>query len=464
MTDQRAAITTEADPSAAPSPRTSSGLLRVLGVTFGLAILVGNTIGMGILRTPGEVAAQVPSAPLYMLVWVVGALYALLGALTIAELSAMHPRSGGLYPLVHRALGPYFGFVSGWTDWIATCCSMAAVAMVLAEYVQPLWPALQGAEVLTASIVIISFALLQWRGIRLGGGVQQITSLLKAIALIGLALVVFAFGRGSGATAPVNALAPSLPGGLALAGAVVIALQSVIFTYDGWTAPIYFAGEVRNPARDIPRSMIGGVLLVLAIYFALNLAFLQVVPIEDMAGDPFVAATVAARMFGPDGDTALRGLMVVSLIAAAFASLLMASRVPYAMSCDGLFPAIFRRVNAGGTPVPALLVGTALGLGFISTNTFGSVLALLAFFFVANYVLAFASLFVMRWREPNAPRPFRVPGYPWVPGLALLVSLIFLFAAIVGDRSNSLIALLVLGLSLPAYGIMRWLKRPEAHS
>ncbi len=441
-------------------PARPSGLLRVLGVTFGLAILVGNTIGMGILRTPGEVAAQVPSVPLYLLVWLIGGVYALLGALTVAELGAMNPRSGGLYPLVHRALGPYWGFVSGWADWISTCCSTAAVAMVLGEYVGPLVPALSGGETVTASAVVLAFALLQWRGIRLGGGVQQFTSLIKAFALIGLALVVFAAGAPP-AVAEVAAPATVLPSGIALAAALVIALQSAIFTYDGWTAPVYFGEEVRDPARAIPRSMIGGLLLVLAIYFLLNLAFLMVVPITEMAGDPFVAATAAGRMFGPQGDSVLRVLMVISLIASVSALQLMASRVPHAMAGDGLFPALFRQVNPGGTPVAALFAGTALAIVLIASNSFNKILALMAFFFVANYVLVFTALFVMRRRAPDAPRPFRVPLYPWIPGLALLGSVAFLVAAILGDRDNSLVALLVLGLSWPAYWLARRLATGE---
>lgn len=437
-----------ADPTHFRENRPSSGLLRVLGVTFGLAILVGNTIGMGILRTPGEVAAQVPSVPLYLLVWVVGGVYALLGALTVAELGAMNPRSGGLYPLVHKALGPYCGFVSGWTDWIATCCSTAAVAMVLGEYVGPLIPALLGFETWVACTVVVAFALLQWRGIRLGGSVQQLTSLVKAIALVGLALVVFVVGAPPVAQVAAPAV---LPGGIALAAALVVALQSAIFTYDGWTAPVYFGEEVRDPARAIPRSMIGGLLLVLGIYFLLNLAFLLVVPITEMAGDPFVAATAAARMFGPQGDSVLRVLMVISLIASVSALQLMASRIPHAMAGDRLFPTLFRHVNPGGTPVAALFAGTALAIAFIATNSFNKILALMAFFFVANYVLVFSSLFVMRRREPDAVRPFRVPLYPWIPGLALLGSVVFLIAAIFGDRDNSVVALLVLGLSWPAY-------------
>ena len=143
-------------------------LLQVLGVAFGLAVLVGNTIGMGILRTPGEIAAQVPSVPWFMGVWVAGALYALLGALTVSELVAMRPRSGGLYPLVRHGLGPYPGFVVGWSDWLSTSGSIAAVAIVLGEYAGPLVPALAGREKAIACTVVFGFGLLQWRGIRLG--------------------------------------------------------------------------------------------------------------------------------------------------------------------------------------------------------------------------------------------------------------------------------------------------------
>jgi len=154
-------------------PPSRGSLLRVLGVAFGLAVLVGNTIGMGILRTPGEVAARLPSVPLFMAVWILGAVYAFLGALTVAELAAMRPRSGGLYPLVHDALGEYPGFIVGWTDWLATCGSMAAVAMVFGEYVGSLAPGAVGREAGTASAVIVTFGVLQWRGVRIGDVAQQ---------------------------------------------------------------------------------------------------------------------------------------------------------------------------------------------------------------------------------------------------------------------------------------------------
>ena len=413
-------------------------LLQVLGVAFGLAVLVGNTIGMGILRTPGEIAAQVPSVPWFMGVWVAGALYALLGALTVSELVAMRPRSGGLYPLVRHGLGPYPGFVVGWSDWLSTSGSIAAVAIVLGEYAGPLVPALAGREKAIACTVVFGFGLLQWRGIRLGDLAQQATSLAKAQA-----------------SATVANAAPLLPPGLALVGAVIVAMQSAIYTYDGWTGPVYFSEELADPARDVPRTMIGGVLLVMTIYLLLNAAFLHVIPIREMAGDPFVAATAAARMFGPAGDTVLRIVMVLSLIASVNALVLMASRVPFAMSRDCLLPAILQRVNAGGTPVPALWASIALALGLILTNTFASVVAMLAFMFVANYAVTFATFFVMRRRQPQAPRPFRVPLYPLVPALALLGSLAFIAASLASDTRNSLYALLLVAVSWPVYRLFR---------
>jgi basic amino acid/polyamine antiporter, APA family len=420
---------------------------------FGVAIVVGNSVGMGILRTPGEVAARVPSAPLFMAVWVVGGLYALMSAMCMAELAAMHPRSGGGYPLVHRALGPYAGFVVGWTDWIATCGTMAAVAIVLGEYSGPLIPFLADRVGLTAGAVILVFMLLQWRGIRVGDAAQRWMSLLKALALVSLALVAIALGpRVTGASLPTPAV---LPTGTALMAGIVIALQSAIFTYTGWAGPTYFGDEVKNPGRALPRSMIGGVLVVLVIYLTLNLAFLYVVPIGEMAGDPFVVATAASRVFGPAGDTVLRILMIVSLLTSINGIQLVTSRIPYAMSQDGLLPARFAKVNRGGTPAPALLAGTLTAIAFIATNTFDTVLALLAFFFVAGFVLIFVSVFVMRHREPDAPRPFRVPGYPWTPGIALAGSIAFLVGAVIGDWDNSARALVLLALSTPVYMLIR---------
>ena len=430
----------------------SRGTLRqVLGVAFGVAVLIGNTILIGILRTPGDVAAQLPNPVLFIGVWVIGGLYALLGAASLAEPGAMLARSGGQYVIVRRGLGEYPGFVVGWSDWISTCGPVALGGMVFSEYLEPLIPALAGRRVAIGVVLVLLFGLLLWRGIRVGDLSQQILSAAKALAfgsLIGVCLL-----------APVptipatssTAVAGELPGGIALVSAIVLALQSVIYTYDGWTGPLYFGEETRNPGRGVPRSMILGVLLVILIYVLVNVAFVRVLGVSRMAGDPFVAASAGKALFGPRGDLVIRLLVLVSILSGMNACALMASRVLLAMSRDRLLPAIFATVNPGGTPTVAHWTGIAVAAGFIITGTVNSVLALCAFFFVANYTLSFCSVFALRRKEPDTPRPWRVPGYPFTTGLALAGSLAFLAGSLVSDWSNSWKSLLLLALSYPVY-------------
>lgn len=443
--------------TAASSHAPRFGLLRVLGVTFGLAVIIGNTIGAGILRTPGQVAQQLPSIGLYLAVWIAGGVYALLGAFSLAELGTMLPRSGGMYVFARHALGRYAGFLVGWNDWAATCGSAAAIAVVLAEYAGALLPALAGRAVPVAMAVTVAFAALQWRGVRTAGTAQTLTSAAKALVLLALVAACFVLP----VKHPIAAGAPAaVPAGGALLAAIIVALQGVIYTYDGWTGVIYFSGEVRDPARDIPRSMIGGVLAVTAIYLLLNVAYLTVVPLSALAGEPLAAAAAARALLGPAGDTAIRIVLIVALLSAVNALVLMAPRVLYAMSADGLFPRAGATVNRGGTPTGALLASTAVALAFIATGTFNAIVAVLSFFFVANYVLAFASVFVLRRREPETPRPYRAWGYPWTTGLAIAGSLAFLAGAAASDTKNSVYAALLLAASYPAYLIAsRWIDR-----
>jgi basic amino acid/polyamine antiporter, APA family len=437
-------------------------LLRVLGVVFGMAVIVGNTIGAGILRTPGTVAASLPSIALILAAWVVGALYALLGANSLAELGAMMPRSGGQYVFARRAFGDYAGFVVGWSDWISTAGATALVSIVIGECVVALFPLLTGGEAATASVVkasiacvvVVGFALLQWRGINWGSRAQNLTSLLKALAFLALVAACFAFGDG-GSFSRASTQVVHAPTNVTPLLAATVALQAIIYAYDGWTGVIYFSEEVRDPARDIPRSMFAGVLSVAAIYLLVNAALLYVLPLDVMRTSELTAGSAAAAIFGPRGDALIRALTIVALLSSVNALQLIASRVPFAMSRDHLFPERALRVNSGGTPTFALLAGTLVSLAFIVTGTFDQVLAVAAFFFVANYAVSFAALFVLRRREPDAPRPFRAWGYPFTTALALAGSLAFLAGAVASDTRNSLYALVLLALSYPAYLLIR---------
>lgn len=433
-------------------------LLRVLGVGFGLAVTIGNTIGAGILRTPGEVAAQLPNVWLFLGVWIVGGLYALLGAVSLAELGTMIPRSGGQYVFAERALGRYAGFIVGWSDWLSTCGSTAAVSIVVGEYAGVLFPAFTGKTVRVALVVAITFAVLQWRGVRWGSHTQNLTSLLKTFAFIALVVACFVLGgKGMSSSSSVQqqtSLTAELP-----FIALVLALQSVIYTYDGWNGVVYFSEEVREPERNIPRSLFGGVLSIIGIYLLVNLALIYVLPLSQIAGDKLAIGTAAQVVFGRYGDTIIRGLTIISMLSAINAYHLMATRVLFSMSRDGLGSKKAERVNAGGTPTAALFVSATVAVLFILSGTFEKVIAILAFFFVANYTISFTSVFVLRRREPDLPRPYRAWGYPWTTALALLGSVAFLCGAVASDTRNSLYALILLAASYPAFVLLRWLSR-----
>lgn len=440
---------------AAMHPRVSRDrLLRILGVGFGLAVIIGNTIGAGILSTPGTIAEHLPHPWLFIGVWVLGGLYALLGAISVAELGTMIPRSGGQYVFAHDALGGFAGFIVGWSDWISTCGASSFISLIIAQYAGVLFPKLAGRSTALALAIVVAFGIIQWRGIRWGSGVQNATSLLKALAFAILVIACFVLRSKSA----ISGQAPTqAPHGLKLFVAVILSLQGVIYTYDGWTGVIYFSEEVKNPACDIPRSMFGGVLSVIGIYLLVNLAILYVLPISEIAGSDLALGKAAQTIFGSNGDRIFRSLMMLSMLSAVNACQLMATRVLFAMSRDGLFSTLGARANEGGTPTVALFFSTAVSALFILTGTIDQVLAVVAFFFVVNYAISFSVVFVLRRRDPNRVRPYRAWGYPWTTGFSLLGSVAFLAGAVAGDTRNSIYALVLLAASYPTFRLTKWL-------
>jgi len=433
------------------------GLLRVLGVGFGLAVTIGGTIGMGILRTPGEVANQLPTPTLFMGVWILGGVYALLGAVSVAELGAMIPRSGGFYVFAHRALGNYAGFVVGWSDWLSTCGTLAVISLVVGEYTSDLIAPLAGQTKIIAIFVALLFAALQWRGIRWGSLTQNITSALKALIFAAFAVAAFTHGKRPAAEAALVA-----PHGVALFAAMIVALQSVLYTYDGWYGVIYFGEEVRHPKRDVLASMFGGVLAVIAIYFLVNLAVLRVLTMSQIGGSNLAVGAATSAIFGAYGGAAISILAILSLLSTINAYTLTGPRILYAMTADRLLPHHAAKVNKGGTPTVTLLLSTIAALLFILRG-FKEVLDALAFFFVANYTMAYISVIVLRWREPDLQRPYRVWGYPWTTVIVLIGSVAFLAGAVITDVINhtkdSVHALVILAVSYPLYLIAKLVSR-----
>lgn len=444
-----------AEPGLLPAKR--GRLLKVLGMWFGIAAAIGNAIAAGIVRAPGDIAQWLPNVFLFLSVWVIGGLYALTGASSMAELGAAIPRSGGQYNFARRALGDYAGFIVGWSDWLSTCGTAAAVAIVIAEYSGALVPALAGPLKIKAIAigVIIGFFLLQWRGIKWGSGTQLLTSGLKTIAFVIVVAACFLLGGHSRASAPTQAQAvPPLATGWPLAVAIMLGLQAVFYTIDGWDGIVYFGEEVRNPGRDVPRAIFGSMLSITGIYLLINAAVLYVLPISRIAGNNFALGAAAQQVFGPLGDPVIRSIILISLLSCLNANQLFCSRTLYAMSSDGLFFRAAARVNTGGTPTVALLLSTIVGVFFV-LGSFERVIAMLSFFFVANYTLTYISVFVLRKKEPDMPRPYRAWGYPWTTALALAGSILFLAGSILADRHNAPLAFALLVLSYPVFRLLK---------
>jgi len=440
--------------------RPKGHLLRILGVAFGVAVIVGGTIGTGILRTPGEVAAGLQNSGLVMVVWVLGGIYAFFCTLPVTELGTMLPQAGGWYVYSRRAFGPYGGFLVGCSDWIMQSTAVAYLAVAFAEFVVELQPAFEGKVKLIAVSILVLLTLLNWLGLRSGSRTQEITSLAKVLALLGFVAACFVISPNRVSPAP-SVSANSLPHA-GLLFALVGALQAVIITYDGWYSAIYFMEEDEDPARNLPRSSIAGIVACIAVFLLVNAALLHVLPIAQLAASKMPAADAAMAVLGSRGK---QFILVVSMVAAAStinALILITPRILFAMSRDGLLPHQVTTVNAGGTPSTGLFLGAAVAIALALSGTFETLIAIASFLFVAVYLSGFCALFVLRVREPNLPRPFKLWGYPWTNLGVLLASAAFLAASVAGDLKDALFALILIGLSYPVYLLLAMRKRRPA--
>jgi APA family basic amino acid/polyamine antiporter len=446
-----------------PEERSSGGLLSVLGVAFGLAGSVGGTIGAGILRTPGLVAAQLATAPLVLAAWLIGGLYALLGAICIAELAASLPRAGGWYVYAEQAFGRRAGWLVGWTDWLAHCIGLAWVATTVGELLVEWIPAQAAAPwegQMIALAVLVLFSAIQWLGVRAGGASQELLSLMKAVAFLGLAAASFLLPSAAPEAATSDPTVV-LPEGSTLWIGAVLALQAVITTFDGWASPVYFAEEFSEPARDLPRSLIGGVLAVLALYLLINGALLHVLPMQTLSQANLPAADAARRLLGNRGAQLITAVALISLLGLINTVVMAAPRILYGLSRDQLVPAALAQVNSGGTPVTALLVTSGCAALLIMAGSFDHLLGMGAFLYVGLPLSGIAAQIWLRRQQPNLPRPFRSWGYPFTPWVVGAGSLAFLTGALISDTADSFLALVLV--LLGGLAGERWRERRQGN-
>jgi len=435
----------------------SAGLRRILGVGFGLAVTVGGTIGVGILRTPSLIAAQLPDRTSILLVWVIGGLYTLLGAVCLAELGTAVPKAGGYYVYARRALGDAVGFAVGWTDWLTYGAVLAYLSIAIGEFLIVLVPSLAGFDKPIAVITLVGFVGLQWAGLRVSSWFQEWTTAVKCLAFLALVVACLAM---AGGTAPAAATSTAAVPPATMTG-VIVALQAVVIAFGGWQGALYFTEEDRNPQANLPKAMIGGVLAVIVIYVLVNAAVLAVLPIPDLARSMLAAADAARVVFGDRGAQFITVLSILSLVPLLNAIMMIGTRILFALGRDGLFWSRAATVNAGGTPAVATLVTTILAIGLIATGTFQQLVALVSCFLAANYCICCIALIVLRKREPSLPRPFRAWGYPWSAAVVVIGAVVFLIGVLIGDTVNGLIALGLLLAGLAGRAVTKGIFRKE---
>jgi len=427
-------------------------------------VLVGSTIGSGIFRVPSVAAAEGGTVGAVGLLWIAGALLTLFGALTVAELAAAFPRAGGIYVYLEEAYGPLPAFLFGWTRLLVIQPALlGGIALIFAAYADTFLPLtdFQTRGVAMAAILVLGAA--NYRSLGWGAAIQNISTLAKVVALVGLALAVFALGEagsgalaGAGGQAGAGGPAPSTlldPGNWSGFG---VALIAVLWAYDGWADATYMAGEVKDPDRAMPRALIGGFLVVVGVYLLLNGAYLFALPLEAMAASELVAADAASAVMGGMGAAVVASLVMLSTFGALNGTMMSGPRVFFALGRDGLF---FRRIGAvhprNRTPHVAVALATILGVAYVSVRTFEELAEAFILGLWPFFMLAVLAVFRLRRRRPGLRRPYRTWGYPLVPLAFLLVSGVMLLNALVAQPISTLYSFGIIASGVPVYWAWR---------
>jgi basic amino acid/polyamine antiporter, APA family len=424
-------------------------LPRTLGLFNAIAVLVGVTIGSGIFRVPAVVAAQLHDPGPVIVCWVAGGLIALFGALTLAELAGALPRSGGIFAYLLESFGPLPAFLFGWTELaVIRASALGATATIFAEYVGYFVP-LSALEVrYVAALAIVVIGAMNYIGAQRAAAVMNVATAAKYLAVLALGILAF--------TAPTGSASHFSPlwGGGSHVSLIATALIPVLWTYDGWADLSFMGGEVRNPQRTLPLALILGTVCVMLVYLTVNVGFLYLLPLSDMAAAKLIAATAAQHipLFGGMGAGLIASVVVVSAFSGLNGSMMTGPRIFYAMAEKGLFFRGVARVSPRfHSPSVAIWLASALGVVYVLENDFAQLADKFILGIWPFYALSVAGVFVLRRKRPDLPRPYRVPGFPVVPALFLLASLGMIANAFVTDPRNTAVTFAIIAAGVPAY-------------
>jgi APA family basic amino acid/polyamine antiporter len=445
------------------------GLVRAIGLGSAVLLVVGSVVGSGIFLTTGGMAALIPSASLLLIAWALGGVLAITGGLTYAEMGAMFPRSGGVYVFLREAYGGLTAFLYGWASLLVVISgAMAAVAVGFAEYLSYFFPVLSTSNVVLSTampwgtftlsagqlVAASSLAVLgavNYVGVRIGNMVNVVLTAAKVAGLSAIPIMALVAGSIEPSFSPV--VPPEVARPVASFGVAMIA---VLWTYESWYYVTYAAGEIRDPQRNVPRALVIGVLLLMAIYLIVNVAYLYALSIDEMRGVTRIAETAATALMGPGGAAFIAATVVVSTFGCNAAGLLGGSRVLFAMAKDGVFlPAASKVHRQYRTPHIAVVALTTWSIVLALSGTYEQLFTYVMFASILFSAAAGLALFRLRRTHPAHPRPYRAWGYPWVPAIFVLGSLAFVVNTMLERPVESLAGLGLVALGIPVYFFSR---------
>ena len=446
---------------ALPAPIIGQLQMR-LGLVFALAISVGNIIGSGIMRTPGLVADQVPVVWMVIALWALGGLHVMLSANIVAELITKLPKAGGAYVPVRAAFGESMGLLCGWTDWLANTAAIAALSVACATFLGAIVPALAPHTAPVAAGFALTVIAINWPGVREGQIAQTMGSIIKVGLIVGVIGVAFVADPIPVSEVVARAGVATFTAAPAVGFFAVIAAYQMIYgAYTGWHAPIYFVEEDANAVKNIPRAMAVSILLVAAIYVALNLSLISALDMTALRASDLPVALVIENAFGRSGGILVALLAIIIVVVAINAIVMGTARILYGMARDGLFLPVAMQVNKGGTPHIALAITAAVAVPLIFTGAFVFLFKLMAALTIFNFFLCELSLFALRRQQPGLHRPFRAIGYPVLPVLVCVVDLGLLIAFIAADPMSGVYMVGLIAVCIPI-GIILHRRRERA--
>ncbi len=427
-------------------------LPRTVGLFSAVAVIVGTTIGSGIFRVPAKVAGLVGEPGAVLLAWVIGGALALFGALTVAELAAASPRSGGLFAYIDEAFGPMPAFLFGWSQLsVIRASALGSIATIFAEYLGYFTKFTPQEVRYAAAATILVVALINYLGVKYASRVMGVATIAKYVGMVGLVVLAFSAGDGNWSNFSHSGAATVTTFSVSM---VASALVSIMWAYDGWADLSYIGGEIKNPGRNFPIALIGGTILIIAIYLLLNAAYIYLVPISEMAGEPLIAATAAARipLLGGAGAGIVSAIVMISCFGTLNGSMLTNPRIFFAMADRGLFFKAVARVSPKfQTPSVAIWLAAILGCVYVMFNDFQQLADRFVLGIWPFYILAILGVFVMRKKRPDLERPYKTIGYPIVPIVFLLAAGGMVINALVTDPVNTGVTFLILGAGVPLY-------------